>query len=110
MSKAVPFQTIQFSINTQFKYKKQKNSRNYGLVLSNPWIGPLSFATTPDQSGPGSDGNEGVLQHYWNLTIRLFCVVSRILDGGSYSSAEVQSVYSTPPADWATERKRNKST
>ena len=31
------------------------------LVLFNPYIGPLSGATTPGQSGPGSDGNEGVL-------------------------------------------------
>ena len=36
------------------------------------------------------------LQHYRNVTIRLFCVISR-----SYPSAEVQSVYSTAPADWA---------
>ena len=68
----------------------------------------LSGATTPDQSGPGSDGNEGVLrippklQHCWNLTIRLFSVISRTLVGGmSYPSAEKQSVYSTAPADWA---------
>ena len=31
------------------------------LVLFNPQIGPLSGATTPGQSGPGSNGNEGVL-------------------------------------------------
>ena len=31
------------------------------LVLLNPEIGNLSGATTPGQSGPGSDGNEGVL-------------------------------------------------
>ena len=42
------------------------------------------------------------LQHYWNLTIRLFSVISRTLvGGGGYPSAEVQSVYSTAPADWA---------
>ena len=42
------------------------------------------------------------LQHYWNLTIRLFSVISRILvGGGSYPSAEKQFVYSTAPADWA---------
>ena len=35
---------------------------NHGLVLCNPLIGPLSGATTPDQSGLGSDGNEGVLR------------------------------------------------
>ena len=43
----------------------------------------FSSVTTPGQSGPGSDGNEGVLyiplkfQHCWNLTIRLFCVICR---------------------------------
>ena len=33
--------------------QKNVNSRNHGLVLSG--------ATTPGQSGPGSDGNKGVL-------------------------------------------------
>ena len=38
------------------------------------------------------------LQHTWNLTIRLFSVIYRTLvGGGSYPSAEVQSVYSTAP-------------
>ena len=42
------------------------------------------------------------LQDYWNLTIRLFSVISRALVGGGfYPSTEVQSVYSTAPADWA---------
>ena len=40
--------------------QKTVNS-NHGLVLFNPWLGPLSSATTLGQSGPGSDGNEGVL-------------------------------------------------
>ena len=31
------------------------------LVLFNPLIGPLSGTTTPGQSEPGSDSNEGVL-------------------------------------------------
>ena len=40
------------------------------------------------------------LQHFWNLTIRLLSVKSGTLVGGrSYPSAEVQSVYSTFPAD-----------
>ena len=34
--------------------------RKHGLVLFNPSIGPLSGATTPDQSGSGSDGNKRV--------------------------------------------------
>ena len=35
--------------------------RKHGLVLFNPQIGPISGATTPGQSGPGSNGNKGVL-------------------------------------------------
>ena len=42
------------------------------------------------------------LQHYWNLTIRLFRVISgHSLEWESYSSAEVQLVYSTAPTEWA---------
>ena len=43
------------------------------------------------------------LQHHWNLAIWLFSVISRTVigGGGSSPSAEVQSVYSTAPADWA---------
>ena len=43
------------------------------------------------------------LQHYWNLTIRFFSVISSTLmvGGGSYPFAEVQSMYSTAPANWA---------
>ena len=45
------------------------------------------------------------LLHYWNLTIRLFSVISRTLVGGGYyPSAENQSVYSTAQADWAKQR------
>ena len=32
------------------------------LILFNPLIGPLSGASTLGQSGPGSNGNEGVLR------------------------------------------------
>ena len=45
----------------QFKCIKTVNP-NHCLVLFKPWIGSLSGATTPSQSGPGSDGNEGVLR------------------------------------------------
>ena len=40
--------------------QKTVNS-NHCLVLFNPHIAPFSGATTPGQSGQGSDGNEGVL-------------------------------------------------
>ena len=48
MSKTDPFQTIQFSISTQF---------SPNLLVDRA----LSGVTTLGQGGPGSDGNEGVL-------------------------------------------------
>ena len=67
----------------------------------------LSGATTPGQSRPEIMSMKGFsafhkFQHNWNLTIGLFSVISRILvrGGGSYSSAEMESVYSTAPDDW----------
>ena len=65
----------------------------------------LSGATIPSQSGPGNDGNEGVL----HITQRSSsteasssdCLVSypgHSLEK-SYSSVEMQSVYSTAPVN-----------
>ncbi len=65
------------------------------LVLFNPYI------------EPGSNGNEGVLRIPQSSRITVTspsdCLVSypRHSLGVSYPSAEVQSVYSTAPADWA---------
>ena len=60
------------------------------------------------QSRPWSDGNEGVLRFPQSSSITgtspSDCLVSDIrhsLDG-SYLSAEMQSVYSTAPAEWVT--------
>ena len=67
----------------------------------------LSSASILGASTPGSDGNEwgtlhsAKLLHYWNLTMRLFSVISWHSLKGSYPSAEKQSVYSKAPADWA---------
>ena len=68
----------------------------------------LSGATISGQSGPGSDSNEGVLRIPQSSntagTSPSDCLVSYVghwLGGGSYPSAEKQSVYSTAPADWA---------
>ena len=58
--------------------------------------------------GSGSNGNEGVLRIPQSSntagTSPTDCLVSytgHSLGGGSYPSAEVQSVYSTAPTDWA---------
>ena len=67
----------------------------------------LSGATTPGQSEPGSNSNEGVLHitkgsktgaspSDYQMSYQDTHWV-----GVSYHSAEVQSVYSTAPADWA---------
>ncbi len=75
------------------------------LVLFNPKIGPLSGATTLGQSGPGSDGNKGVLRIPQSSSIARTspsdCLVSYPGHwwGRFYPSAEKQSVYSTAPAD-----------
>ena len=72
-----------------------------------PIDGALSGATTPGQSGPGSDGNESVLSIPQSLSITraspLDCLMSYPVDslGRSYPSVEMQSVYFTAPADWA---------
>ena len=91
--KTVLFQTIQFSINTQF------NS-----IF--PIDRTLSGATISGQSGRGSDGNKGVLGIPQKFSIteasQSECLVSyaghslRV----SYPSVEIQSVPSTSQADW----------
>ena len=87
-------QTIQFSISMQF---------------SSIWPidRVLSGATIPGQSGPGSNGNEGVLRIPQSSSITgtspSDCLVSYQDThwGESYPSAAVQSVYFTSSADWA---------
>ena len=93
MSKTFLFQTIQFSISTQFS-----------SIL--PIDRSLSGATNPGQSGPGSDCNEGVLRiHQSSSNTRAppsDCLVS-YLDHWlreSYPFAEKQSMYSVTHADW----------
>ena len=95
MSKTVLFQAILFSISTQF-------------TSIWPLDRTLPAATTPSQGGPGSNGNEGVLRIHQSSSITRTspsdCLVlypGHWLGGGSFPSAEMQSVYSTAPANWA---------
>ena len=92
MSKTVPFQTIQFSISTQFKWKYtvylskiflfqaiqfsqtvpiQTIHFNIRMQFSSikPIDKTLLGATIPGQSVPGSNGNEGVLRIPQNSSI-----------------------------------------
>ena len=74
------------------------------LTISIVYPGPLSGATIPGQSGPGSDGNEGVLRIPQRSSIAGTSpsdCLSRTLVGDVLPLAENQSVYSTAPADWA---------
>ena len=93
MSKTVLFQVIQFSISTHFS-----------SIWPINWT--LTGATTPEKSGPVSDGNEGVLHipQRSSITGNLpsDCLVSypgHLLGVGNHS-AEKQSMYSTALADW----------
>ena len=92
MSKIVLFQTIQFSISTEF-------SSIWSIDRT------LSGTTTLGLSGPGSDGNEGVLRIPQSSSITgtspSDCLVSyqdTRWREGSYFFAKMQSVYSTAPA------------
>ena len=56
------------------------------------------------QSGPWSNGNKAVLcipQTPALLEPYFFSVIFGTFVGGVYLSAEMQSVYSTAPVDWA---------
>ena len=95
MSKIVLIQTIQFSLRAQF-------SSIWPIDMI------LSGATTPSQSKPGSDGDEGVLRILQSSSITgtssSDCLVSYSGHSwvGGYLSAEMQSLYSTaiPPPSW----------
>ena len=94
MSKTVIFQTIQFSIRTEFSFIKHIDRI-------------LSGVATPGRSGSGSDRNKEVLLIPQNSSITEVspsdCLGSYPghLLGEYYSSADMQSVYSTAPADRA---------
>ena len=65
------------------------------------------YATTPCQSGPEYDGNEGILPILQCSRITGVSLSDRLVSytelslGESYPSAEMQWVYSSSPADWA---------
>ena len=94
-------QTIQFSISMHFSSIWPINRT-------------LSGAPTPSQSGPESDGNEGVLHIPQSSSITgtspSDCLVSYPEHSwwGYYPSAEMQSVYSTTPANWTPNRQKDR--
>ena len=95
MSKTVLFQTVQFSSIW-------------------PLDRTLSGATTSGQSGPGSNGNKGVLCIPQSSSITgastsdfLVSYLGHSL-GELYPFAEMQSVYSTAPANEARKKRKKK--
>ena len=92
----VLFQSIPFSIKHLFALD---------LNIKQLYYRTLSGATIPGQRG--SRSNRGTphfckLHRYWSFTIRLFSVISKTLvSRGVLPSVEIQSVYSTVPADCA---------
>ena len=81
MSKQFYFKQFSFSVSMQLSCQTIQSQRTQVIFIW-PVERTLSGATTPVQSEPGSDDNEKVLrilQHYWNLIIRLFSVILRTL-------------------------------
>ncbi len=70
----------------------------------------LSGTATDGQSEPGSEGNKGVLHILQSSSITGVAPSDFLVSypehslRGSYPAAEVQSAYSTTPADWAIHR------
>ena len=102
----VLFQTIQFSISHLFTYSLNVKQ----FYLTNRFDPIRCYHSGPEWTWEHWQW-KGTLhflkvQHYWSLTIRWFYV--KILDtcygeACTRPSAEIQSVYSTAPADWAIE-------
>ena len=115
MSKTVLFQIIQFIMNFCFTQFNSKTVRSQTILFSVitqfisiwPLDKTLSNATTPGQSEFRSDGSERALRipHISSITEAspsnsLMSHPGHTLEE-SYPSAEMQSVYSIVPADWA---------
>ena len=81
--------------------------------MSNNSTGPISDATTPGQSGPGSDGNEVVLCIPQSSSITGASLLNCIMSypghslGEPYPSTETKSVYSTALPNWTSKKVNN---
>ena len=88
--KNVLFQTIQFSISTQGPINESNRTKLLG-------------ATTLVKSGPGRNGNEGVLcvPQSSRITETSPSDLVSYAGVGGFLSLCREAVYSTAPADWA---------
>ena len=107
---------IQFSISMEFNCQKHFYFKLFSLIKQSITNNAVYFYLT--HSGPEqtwSNGNEGVLCIPQSLSITgtspSDCLVSYLGHSlvGSYSSAEVQLVYSTALANWAIHRVKVKT-
>ena len=103
------FQTIQFSINTVIMSKTalfQPIQFSISGQFNSMWSidRTLSGITTPGQSGPRSNSNEGVLRISRSSSIS-GTSASDCLVSYQGHSVEKPSVYCTTPADWAKSKK-----
>ena len=108
----VLFQTIQFSISTQFKMSKTvlfqaiqfSRSTQFSFIWSID--STLLGATTLGQNGPGSNGSKGVLHIPQSSSITEASLLDPLEScqghslEESYPSTEMQLVYSTAPVGW----------
>ena len=96
-NQTVLFQTIQFSMSFVCTQSICQS------VLFDPWIRRYHSGTewTWNRLQWRDTPHSLKLERYRSLTIRFFNVIARtlVVGGSSYPSAEMQSVYSTAPAD-----------
>ena len=94
-----------FYVNKQFYFLKNQLSIRTQFSSNWPIDRTESAATTLDQSGPGSNGNEGLLRSFQSSNnseaSQSDCLMSYPghLLGKSHPSTEKQSVISTVPAN-----------
>ena len=99
-----------FRIRRDFRSKNPlsgfapKQTKESSALAAHPHSATLPFQACVDLGVMAMKGTPHSIkvQLYWNLTIRSYSVISRILVGeGSYPSAEKLSVSSTTLTDWA---------
>ena len=104
--KTVLFQTIQFSVQKQFCFKQFSLALVHCLVLFYP---TGCYHAEPEWTWErwqwrGTPHSQK-LQHYWNLTIRLFNVISKTLVGGGDTHRQEVLSVANYGAHWANYKK-----
>ena len=95
-NQTVLFQTIQFSISTQFRCQTVIFDPSFSDLIRRYQFGS---EWTCEWWQRRSTPHSPKLQHWWSFTVRLFRVICRALLRGVFY-AEMWSVYSAAPVDW----------